>query len=230
VEAHFAFGHGEIHGHVGDEPADDGGDFAAENGMDRAAHAGVAEKRGAAGEDLLVGGLRMGVGAADGGNLAIEKAAHGDFLTGRLGVDIDEDELRFFAHADDFLLDGEEGIFEQRLHEGAALNADDADFSLGGFEDDGALPWSVGGVIERAQKARLGDDVAGGFFLVPDVVAGGDDGDSRAEQIDGNLSRDATASGGVLAVHDHEINVQLFPQSGQHFDDGATAWRAYDVA
>ncbi len=91
------------------------------------------------GEDALVGGLRVGVGADDGGDAAIEEAANGDLLAGGLGVGIDENDRGLLAHAGDGAVEDEEGIIERGLHESAALDVDDADFALGGIEDDGAL-------------------------------------------------------------------------------------------
>ena len=71
AEVDGAVGDGEIDGHAVDETLDDGGDLAAQDGVDGAAHAGVAEEGGAAGEEALIGGLGVGVGADDGGNAAI---------------------------------------------------------------------------------------------------------------------------------------------------------------
>ena len=44
------------------------------------------------------------------------------------------------------------------------------------------------------------------LFLIPDVIAGGQDIDSPIEQFIGNLGRDAKPAGGILAVQNREID------------------------
>src|SRR5260221_8347626 len=56
----------------------------------RAAEPGVGQVGGAVGQDLIVGGLDVGVGADDERGHAVEGAPHGDFLGGRRGVGIEQ--------------------------------------------------------------------------------------------------------------------------------------------
>ena len=44
------------------------------------------------------------------------------------------------------------------------------------------------------------------LFLVPDVVAGGDDVGAEVEELFGDGGRDAEAAGGVFAVDDEEVD------------------------
>ena len=57
---------------MGAESCDDGVSFGAEDAVGRAAHAEVGEVAASVGEDHLVGGLHMGVGAANGGDAPVE--------------------------------------------------------------------------------------------------------------------------------------------------------------
>ena len=62
------------------------------------------------------------------------------------------------------------------------------------------------------------------------MVARGNDGNSRAQQIDRDLGRDAAPARGVLSVHHHEIDGVRFFKTGEVRDDGAAARLAHDVA
>ena len=123
-----------------------------------------------------------------------------------------------------------ERVIERGLHESAALDIDDADLSLRRFEHDGALAGDALGVIDRAQQARLGVDEGGEIFLVPDVVAGGDDRDAGAQEVDGDPRRDAAAPGGVLAIDDDEIDAALLFPDRDRVDDGPAARLANNIA
>ena len=74
---------------------DDRQRVAADDGMQRPAHAGIGQIGRAAGKDDFVGRLHMGVGADDGGDLPLQAAAKGDLFAGRLGMEIDKDDLVF---------------------------------------------------------------------------------------------------------------------------------------
>ena len=79
---------------------------------------------------------------------------------------------------------------------------------------------------------RVGRDghVLEDLFLVPDVVAGGDDVRAEVEELFGDGGRDAEASGGVFAVDDEEIDGVGFEDVGQMFADDVAAGGAEDVA
>ena len=63
----------------------------AEHGIVVAAHAGVGDVGGAAGQDAVVGGRHVRVGADDEGRPAVEVVAERLLLARRLGVDVDHD-------------------------------------------------------------------------------------------------------------------------------------------
>src|SRR5208283_1894947 len=90
----------------------------------------------------------------------------------------------------------------------------------------------VGGAEDAAAaRVRVGGDghVLEDFFLVPDVVAGGDDMRAHVEDLLGNRGRYAKAAGGVLAVDDEEIDGVGLHDVRQMIADDAAAGRANDV-
>ena len=88
--------------HVRHEPPDDRLDLAADHALVRAGEAAIAQKRRAAGKDLLVGGLHVRVRADDGAHAAIEHPRQRDLLRRRLRMEIDEDDLGRLAQTLDF--------------------------------------------------------------------------------------------------------------------------------
>ncbi len=73
------------------------------------------------------------MGAYDRRNFSVEEETHRDFFAGGFAVDIHENDGSFLAEEGDFFFDGEEGVFQRRVHESAGLHIDDPDFSFGGF-------------------------------------------------------------------------------------------------
>lgn len=231
AEADGTFGDGEAGGHAVAEAPDDGIDVASENRVGGAAHSGVCEVAGATREDGFIGSLDVGMGAKDGRDLAIQVAAHGDFLAGGFRMEIQDDgAYTECAQACGFGFGGEERVFERRLDEGAALGLHDGHASFGRFEHHATGAGCVIGVVDGAEQSGFGGEISRDFRLVPDVVAGGDDGSAGAEEIDGDFRCDAFAAGSVLSVDDEEIDSFRLLEDGEARDYGFTAGFADDVA
>ena len=208
AEAHGTFSDGEAGGQAAAETPYHGLTGAAENGVIRSAHACIGEVGGAMGEDRVIGRLYVRVGADDSGYLTIEHASHGDFFAGGFGVEIHEHDLDTqLMQAQGFIIGPDERVFQGRLHEGSTLCLHDGDFAFFGIKNDSAGTGGAFGVIARPQQPWLGGEIVDDFCLIPDVVARGDDGGTCAEQIDGDLWRDAASRCGVLAVDDGKIDV-----------------------
>src|SRR5499433_1041780 len=62
-----------------------------DHGIVVAGHADIGDERGAARQDLVVGGRRVGMGADDQTDAAVAKVPHGLLLARRLAMDIDHD-------------------------------------------------------------------------------------------------------------------------------------------
>src|SRR4030095_13417850 len=95
-------------------------------------------------------------------------------------------------------------VIQNRLHEGAALDVDDADFSFGCFKYDRTVTRRPPRIIHRAQQTWLSIDERKDFFLVPDMVAGCDNRNSGAQEIDGDFARNTATASSVLAIDDHK--------------------------
>ena len=79
----------------------------------------------------------------------------------------------------------------------------------------GAAPRRALGIIERAEDAVFVLDIGEDFLLVGPVIAGGDHIDADAEEFLGDGAGEAEAAGGVLAIGDDEIQLQLVAQARQ---------------
>ncbi len=97
-------------------------------------------------------------------------------------------------------------------------------FPFGGFEDDAAVARCAVGVVDRAKQPGLGFDVRRDVSRwsqtwSPVVITATP---QRSRSI-ADLCGDPASSGGVLAVHDNEIDATLFQEDGNHTSDGVSA-------
>ena len=101
-----------------------------------------------------------------------------------------------------------------------------------------AIPWQAGLHVGGAQDAA-GASVAirGGrgkvieqLAFVPDMVAGGHHVGAEIEQLLGDLGRHAKAAGGVLDIHDGEVDVMGFAHVADVFAHDFATCAAEDVA
>src|SRR5207247_647941 len=107
---------------------------ASPNRIDRTAHSRVAHESRAAGKNLFIRRLDVGMSANDGRNFSIEKSTHGDLLARRLTMDIDNYVWCFLSHLCDGRFHGPEGIFQDWLHKRARLHINDTYLSFGSFK------------------------------------------------------------------------------------------------
>ena len=229
----------EFAGHSGEEAGEDELFFYADDGVVGAGHAYVGLVGGAVGEDALVGGGDVGVGAEDGGDAAVEIPAEGDFFAGGFAVEVEEDDFgagfagdlgeEFVGFAEGVVAGGHEDAALE-VHDGVGLaggefalveaEAGGADGVVGGAEDAAAAGVGVGG------DGHVFEDL----FFVPDVIAGGDDVGAEVEELFGDGGGEAEAAGGVFAVDDKEIDGVGFKDVREVFADDVAAGGAKDIA
>jgi hypothetical protein len=171
----------------------------------------------------------MRVRAHDGRDAPIEEPTERVLLARGLAVHVHEDDICFLAHPGDGLLHHGEGIFQEHLHEGAALHIDDSHFSLRGVQHDASLPRRIVRIIDGAQHARLLGEPRRDFLLVPDVIAGSDDRRARAHESNRELGSDAAATGGVFAIDDGEVDGELLLQFWEQVVHRAPPGVAHDI-
>ena len=73
-------------------------------------------------------------------------------------------------------------------------------------------------------------EVRKNLLLVPDVVAGSQDGDAQAEQLLDQRRRDPKAGSGVFPIRQNQVRGILLHQPRQNFLDRAAARLTEDVA
>jgi len=233
----------EFAGHAGEEAIEHQLFFDTDHRVIRAAHAHVGLVGSASGEDALIRGGDVGVGAQDGGYTPIEIPAHGDFFAGGFGVKIHQDDLCFACLFDTFkdAVDLVEWVVGA-VHEDAAHDVDDCvgcadvlavlDHSLVDAVAGQAV-LQVGGAQDAASAlmALFGSrlHVLDQLFLVPDVVAGGDDVGAKVEEFFSERGRDAEAAGGVFAVDDGEVDLVAFAHMRQMFADDPAPGTSEDI-
>ena len=238
VEHYTVFGHFESLGHGREKFPDDWLDFTAQHTFVRPGEARVAQIRRAAGENLFVRRLHVGVRAHHGAHLSIEIAAQGDLLRGRFGVKIHKNDPGLLPQPC-HLADGKgKGIIQLRLHKSATLHVQDRDgnrtWEAGpgtlDLEHAAALSRNLRRIIERPEKALFVGEQLRDFLLVPKMVAAGDDIHAGGKNFFGGPGGNPGSAGGIFAVGDDEIERVLFTESGQEFPDGSPAGLAHDVA
>src|SRR5678816_1002815 len=230
AQSSFTVSHRESRWQIGDKTSHDRLDLAPQNGVHRSAHSRIADERRSVLKNLFVSRLDVGMCAEDGGDTAVEIAADRHFLARCFAVSIDDNDRRLFAHGVNREVEHRKRIFQDRLHESAGLDVNHAHFSFWSLEHDRACSRSAGRIIKRTKQPRLRLDERQDLLAIPDVIAGCDDGDTGAQQINRDFRRYATTSRGVLAVQDDEIQAMLPLQFWQARDHGVATRFANDVA
>ena len=236
--AHAGVGGGdfEVDGKGGGHDLEDFVFASSEDGVVGSAHAQVGDEGGAVaggvvgGDDFLIGGGGVGVGADADGDAAGDVPAHGDFFAGDFGVEFEDFDFDFGGDLGEERVDGAEGVVHLRVHVEAAHDAQDGDLDAGlGGEDGEAFAGGGGGVVDRADKLRGFED-GEDFAFSEGVVAEGAAVDAGLEDFFEDGGREAGATGGVFGVGDDEVDGVVFDGDGEEFLDGEAAGFADDVS
>ena len=180
----------------------------------------------------MVGGRDVGMRADDQAGAPVEMMRHGEFLAGRLGVDVDHHGVAAETErtGPDLPLHPGEGIVE-RVHEHAAHDVHHQDAPpVGDLDQRRAAPGRAGGVVERSDQARLAFDEDERLALVEGVIAERHGIGARVDEIGADGLGDARAAGRVLAVHHHGVERPGRPQARQFRLHCRPAGAAHHVA
>ena len=146
-------------------------DVDADNRIVWTGHPDVGEIRGALGQNPLVSGLHVRVGADDRGHPAVQVPPHCDFFGRRLGVKVHEDNPGPLAQRFNVAKRHSKRVVDAD-HEHPAHQVDDAhaDPALR-VRHVRAAARHAGGIVGRPDQPGLGADIVERLLLVPHVVA-----------------------------------------------------------
>ncbi len=201
----------------------------ADDAAARAGHADVGDVRRAARQDARVGGRDVRVRPDDRRRAAVEKPAERDLLARRLGVEVDEHVVDLAVE----LAQGHVDVGERRApgaQEEVAAEVHDAEADAVALDDAGPVAGLAAQVVVGPQDLPAPVHVVEDLAPVVGVVAERDDVDAGAEQLVGDLRRDAQAARRVLAVDDDERRVVALAQHRQQVEERPLAEPADDVA
>ena len=176
--------------------------------MDGAGHAQVADIARAAGQNLAVGCGHMGVGAPEGGDLAVQIVAHGQLFTGGLGVEIHQGE----EGAVPVQQPGSrgEGVVRVEVHAAAANQIQHADLDVPAGIDPPAPARHAASIVGGPQQIGVLLHPARQLQLAEGVVAQGDHVRPRLVELLHLPGQDA-GERRILPVDHGEVDVlQLF--------------------
>ena len=182
----------------------------------RPGHADVALKRGAAGQDLFVGGGHVGVRAEHGGDAAVEVAAHQLLVAGGLGVEV-EQRITHVAGA------VPARTRSARVHGQSTGRMNTPPSRLKTATSTPLAAAHDGPVAAGRRRGKVGrlDDVGSpsssriDLAAAIDVVAQRDAIDAGRDQFAVDRGREARAAGRVLGVGDHQVRAASAAQARQ---------------
>ena len=122
--------------------------------MHRSGHARIGEIPGTPGQNLLIRRLNMRMGAPQSRNAAVQIIAHGQLLTGGLGMKIDQRKrspLRFFQNT----VRRRKGIVAVVIQIDPALQADDADAAAAHIVIPRSAARRTGRIVGRSQQIAV---------------------------------------------------------------------------
>ena len=173
---------------AGTKPLEDGTFFHADNALDRARHAEIADVGGPAGEDLLVGRLHVRVRPDDAGDAPVQIAADGDLLGGRLGMKVHHDDRRARVQLAEQLVGAAKRIVN-RGHEGPSHKVEHADGYPVGHKGAGAASGERRRIVGRANHAIAVLQVFAELALIKRVISSGDEVDAAGKHLLGRSQR-----------------------------------------
>lgn len=224
-------GNFEAFGHLGEDCFQDDFFVVANDGIVGTGHACVGDVGGSFVKEAFVGGLHVGVGADNGGDLSIKVPTHGNFFRAGFSVEINKDQGGLLMNLLQGAADSSKGIIVVGTHKGSATGVDDAnEGACFAFMNDPTMAGSSRGIVQGADNALFPVEEFVAAFLGKDVIASGKEIASCVKEFVCNFFRNAFSAGGVFAVGNDQINFELDAQVGEESFDRFAAGVAHDVA
>ncbi len=164
----------------------------------------------------------MGVGADDEACTAIHEMSEALFLAGRLGVKIEDDGIRLFLQraGSKNAFSRLEGVVQLRMHEDPPHDVGDQyACAVAGIKNARALARRTLGVIGGPQELVMALAEGNRLFLIPDVIAGGDNIGTGIDGLEIDILGDTETTSSILTVDDDEIQLQIGNQPRQSLPD-----------
>lgn len=158
------------------------------------------------------------MGADDEAGAAVDEMAEALLLAGRLGMEIEDDRVGLLlqrARVEDDLRRFE-GVVEFRMHEDPAHDVgNEHTRAVPGIEKAGAAAGRALGIVGGTQELIVAAGKSDSLLLVPDVIACRHHIGAGIDRFQKDILGDAEAAGGVLAVDDDEIELEVGNQAGE---------------
>jgi hypothetical protein len=117
-----------------------------------------------------------------------------------------------------------------RVHEGTALQIENGNLdTIPGLHDSCTTPIIVLGIIVRAENSMILFERIKYVFIVPDVIAAGDNVDTERKQLTGDLLSQSLSIGTILTIDNTKVDPMLVSQHRQHFGRNLNPWLANDI-
>ncbi len=195
----------------------------------RAGHPRVGDRRRPAWLHAGVVRLHVRVRPHDRGHASVQPPGHRDLLARRLGVEVEEDDLRATARLLDELVHDLERALGRREEQPAEQVEDSDRRAVDGRLHCHPCAGRLARQVRRADHALGLGEVRGNLHPPPDVIAERDHVGACGENSIRELRGQSGPVGRVLAVHDAEIDLELLLQAREPLLDRASARRAEHV-
>ena len=204
-------------------------DAAADDAFERAGHADVALEGGAIGEDALVGGGDVSMGAKDCGGPAVEVAAHKLHFAGGFGVEIDESNADVVRHGRKYAVGGLPRVVDG-LHEQLPEQAGDSNRNaVASFYDTPIAADRFGREVRGFDDVWFGFEDRINLFTAIDVVAQCNGVETGANQFAVDGGSEAGAAGGVFSIGYDKVEIIFGDKTFHGATDDVAAGFTYDV-
>lgn len=222
--------HVELGGQAGKCGFHDAIDSASNDALVRPGHADIALEGRATSQDALVGRGDVSVRAEDGGNAAIEVAAHDLHFAGRFGVEVDEPNAHFAGDCREDAVGRLPGDID-RPHEELAEKTGNGHWHAVRRRYDGPIAadrfwWQVC----RLHDVRFGFQHGIDFLATIDMVAERDGIDARTYELAVDRGCKPRTAGGVFGVGHDEVELLVDFQTWYGCRDDVASGFANDVA
>ena len=201
-------------GHLTDRAGDRKHGIRSDHALRRSAHPQIGDIGGSFGQDLLVGGLDVGVRSDDAADFSVQIKTERFFFRRVFRMKIHDDDLRLLGEAVNVLITHPKRAID-RTHRLATLKVQDRDFMLPNLKNHAPVAGDLGRIVRRPEQPLLRVEERSQLILLPNMVSACDRMDAEIEELVHQRYGKTEPVGGVLTVGDHHIRPRLFDKGVQ---------------